>query len=314
MDAICRRLIVFENGAQDNSGAWIAGKYPEIAWYRSNHQTYSYGGPGRAEGPYTWEPFARDPVGQNEWAEKHIMKEHCALGAAYPARRINRRVHFIEGGGTIPWTGLVNFGLTDPLHLEWGGWSGRFSRERHKNILSRHADIRKDEQSYSDFLMFEADSEVETWTDPIHDEVFKGRSVPVWRFRRAMFNDFRARMDWCVKSFDEANHNPIAAFNGDTGNSIIQLKASPGQRLSLDASGSSDPDGDDLKTSWWIYREAGTYCGDVEIYNATDAMAAVDIPEDAAGSEVHLILQVIDINEIVPLYDYRRIIITVDHS
>ena len=56
MDALGRKLIVFENGAQDNSGAWIANKYPEIAWHRSNKQTYCYGGPGRGEnvdGPYT---------------------------------------------------------------------------------------------------------------------------------------------------------------------------------------------------------------------------------------------------------------------
>ena len=117
MDALCTRIIVFENGAQDNSGAWIAGRYPKIAWHRSNHQTYSYGGPGAATGPYAWEPFQRDPDGQNEWARKHIMSNHGALGALFPPRTMGNRLHFIEGGGTIPWMGLVNQGLTDPQHL-----------------------------------------------------------------------------------------------------------------------------------------------------------------------------------------------------
>ena len=31
MDSLCRKIIVFENGAQDNSGAWIAHHYPKIA-------------------------------------------------------------------------------------------------------------------------------------------------------------------------------------------------------------------------------------------------------------------------------------------
>jgi len=314
MGELCKRLIVFENGAQDNSGAWIAGKYPEIAWHRSNHQTYSYGGPGAAQGPYTWEPFTRDPAGQSKWAQKHIMNDHGALGAVFPPRRMNRRLHFIEGGGTIPWIGLVNHGLSDPKHLHWGGWSGRFSRQRHANVFSRHREIREDEQSYDDFLMFEADSETETWTDPVHGEVFKGRSVPVWRFRRAMFNDFRARMDWCVKPFDEANHKPVAAVNGDTADAIIRLSVNPGQTLTLDASDSSDPDGDGLRFAWWGYPEAGTYRGDLVISNASDDSVTFSVPEDATGSEMHVILEVIDDNPIVSLHDYRRVVIAVDPS
>ena len=67
---------------------------------------------------------------------------------------------------------------------------------------------------------------METWTDPVHGEEFNSHDVPVWRFRRAMFNDFRARMDWCVKPYDQANHNPVAAFNGDTPIDL-QLKVDP---------------------------------------------------------------------------------------
>ena len=39
------KLRVFENGSQDNSGAWIASEFPGIHWIRSNYQTYAYGGP-----------------------------------------------------------------------------------------------------------------------------------------------------------------------------------------------------------------------------------------------------------------------------
>jgi hypothetical protein len=312
MNVICQRLIVFENGAQDNSGAWIAGRYPTIAWHRSNHQTYSYGGPGAADGPYTWEPFPRSPEGQHEWAHKHVMNEHGALGAVFPIREVNGQVHFIEGGGTIPWMGLVNHGMTNPEKLHWGGWSGRFSRQRHPDVFSRHQEIRADEQTYDEFFMFEADSEQETWTDPMHDEVFQGRSVPVWRFRRAMFNDFRARMDWCVNPPEEANHNPIAAFGEDTGNRVILLKAKPGEALALDSSASSDPDGDNLQTSWWHYREAGTYDGELAIQHPNQAIATLNIPDDANDCEIHIILELIDDNQIVPMYDYRRIVISVE--
>lgn len=311
MKELCERIIVFENGAQDNAGAWIMSRYPHIAWHRSNHQTYCYGGPdygkfGEALGPYTWEPYKRDSDGQDEWAAEHIKKDHGPLGAIYPYR--NR---FIEGGGTIPWMGLAFPGLTVPEKLYWGGQSGRFSRKMHKNIRSRHPGIRADEEAYGDFYMFESDSESDVWTDSEENKEYKGREVPVWRFRRMMFNDFKARMDWCVKEFDEANHNPVAAFNGDTADDVIELTVKPGQELELDASATTDPDNDKLTFNWWIYNEAGNYAKPIIIKNPTATKTKLMIPEDAGDKEIHLILEVQDNNPIASMYDYRRIILNV---
>jgi hypothetical protein len=313
MDSLCTKLVVFENGAQDNSGAWIANKYPEIAWHRSNKQTYCYGGPGSGEnvvGPYTWEPFPRTAIGQGEWSHEHIQTNHGELGTLFPDR-IFKTWHFIEGGGTIPWTGLANHGLSDPEHLCWGGWSGRFSRTKHKNVWSRHAPEKADEQKYGDFCMFEADTEKEKWTDPVHQDTFDNAMVPVWRFRRAMFNGFRGRMDWCVKDFSEANHNPVAAVNGDKGDDIIRLQVAPGKELTLDASVSSDPDGDVLVFQWWVYKEAGTYAGDVTVTNPEKNRTQVTVPTDAGGKEIHVILEVLDKNQEIGMYDYRRVVLEV---
>ncbi len=313
MGVLCRKIIVFENGAQDNAGAWIMGKYPEIAWHRSNNQTYSYGGPGKGvevEGPYVWEPYARTAIGQHAWADEHIVKNHGALGALYPSR-LNNPDKYIEGGGTIPWTNLATPGLSHPEHLYWGGWSGRFSRIRQKNVYSKYANIKQDEQKYPDFFMFQSDSERETWTDPIHKDVFESFNVPVWRFRRAMWNDFRARMDWCVKPFGQANHNPVAAVNGDTTNTILHMQAMPGAEMSFDASASTDPDGDKLAFDWWIYPEAGTYKNSIPVSQPKNPSTAITIPKDALGKEIHLILEVRDESPIIPMYAYRRIVINV---
>ena len=87
MDALCKKLLVFENGAQDNSGAWIANKYPEIAWHRSNKQTYCYGGPGGnqgAQGPYTWEPFARNAIGQGGLVARTYSNQPRSVGSDVP--------------------------------------------------------------------------------------------------------------------------------------------------------------------------------------------------------------------------------------
>ena len=102
------KLRVFENGSQDNAGAWITSEFPEIHWIRSNYQTYAYGGPGggagqagRAAGPHKWQPFEYSVQGQHEWIAEHVQNNHGPLGAKYPERRFERGgLGFIEGCST----------------------------------------------------------------------------------------------------------------------------------------------------------------------------------------------------------------------
>ena len=325
-DRICAKIIVYENRAQDDCGVWITLRFPGIRWYRSIRQTYAYGGlsrNGQPQGPYTWEPFARTPVGQHQWAETHVMNDHGPLGKLYPYRMKPPGTHFLEGGGTCPWIGLTKPGLWDPLHMHWGGWGGRFSRRTYdnnetipngKDIWSNRATIVDSEQQQSkgkSFQMFLADTESETWTDPVHGETFSGHMVPIWRWRRAMFNDFRARMDWCVKPRSQGNHNPVAAVNGDLSDTIVRIQVKRGESLELDSSATTDPDGDDVSFHWWTYAEAGTYSGQVNLIGPDQKKVRVDVPKDAGGKQIHLILEVVDTNTAVALHDYRRIVLDV---
>ncbi len=320
LKAFVAKLRVFENGAQDNAGAWICREFPEIHWVRSNFQTYGYGGPGnhvrdgkaRNElGPHTWKPYAYSAEGQDEWAKENIRTHHGALGELYPIRAIGGRVYFLEGGGTIPWMGHVAHGLTDSAEPSWGGWSGRFSRDKVENVWSRHADIKVDEALSAPFSVYtEAE---DRWVNPDDDTVYEDKNAPVWRWRTAMYNDFKARMDWCVQPYAKANHHPHAVINGDPTDAILKLTAKPGAELKFDASGSTDPDRDKLRYSWWIYSEAGRqpYGKPLEIGNASSPQIALTIPTDAVGKELHLILEVWDQSTISPLVDYRRVVINV---
>lgn len=319
IDEFISKMRVFENGAQDNAGAWISSAYPKIHWIRSNYQTYCYGGPGRNDGDVTkdlgpnyWIPYEYSPEGQNNWLKEHVMNAHGALGDIYPERRFHSwGLGFMEGGGTIPWMGLINKGLFDIDQPSWGGWGGRFSSEKVPNFWSRHKDIMQDERLTSPFYTYREVSDY--WTDPKDGRVYNDEYVPVWRWRDAMYNDQICRMDWCVKSYQDANHHPLAAVNGDTDNSIIRLTANAGEILPFDASASSDPDGDKLKVKWWIYEEAGTYPGRILINYPNEEKISFKIPSGAAGKQIHLILEIQDINEIASLYDYRRIVIDVDN-
>jgi hypothetical protein len=318
MDAFIAKIRVFENGAQDNAGAWICAKYPEIRWVRSNYQTYCYGGPqkrGKLKeyeiGPYTWEPYDYSFLGQHHWALDHIKADHGWLGKAWPLRQMNNgSLHFLEGGGTIPWMGLIHKGLSDINEPHWGGWSGRFTKDKIKNEWSRHKDIQVDEEKYGDFyLQTEA---ADSWVDSEYGNSYNNEYTPIWRWRRAMFNDFKSRMDWCIEEFENANHPPIAAINGSSEEKIRLMNVKAGKIIEFDASASTDPDGDALAFNWFIYKEAGTYASEIKLENTNSSLVSITIPKEAKSSEIHLILEIRDDNKIASMYDYRRVVLSTD--
>ncbi|MCF7804067.1 MAG: PKD domain-containing protein [Candidatus Marinimicrobia bacterium] len=55
-------------------------------------------------------------------------------------------------------------------------------------------------------------------------------------------------MDWCTQSYEEANHPPVPALGHPE---AITIQS--GEGFDLDASGTSDPDGDNLSCRWFHY-------------------------------------------------------------
>jgi hypothetical protein len=128
----------------------------------------------------------------------------------------------------------------------------------------------------------------------------------MWRWIDALQNDFAARADWCVKSYDQANHPPDVKLAH-----ARDVKVRPGNKVSLSASGTIDPDGDELIFLWWQYREADTYNGPIEIKDAVRREAEFRIPDDAGEEEtIHIVCEVTDTGS-PPLTRYQRVILTV---
>jgi hypothetical protein len=148
----------------------------------------------------------------------------------------------------------------------------------------------------------------------------------IWRWRTAFQHEFAARMDWTIKSFKEANHNPVVVVNGSDGTAPITMEAEVGKPIVLDASATKDPDGNKLTYRWFHYEEAG-YVG-----RGTNMAAITIAPSDAAKTAVtataacrpvwlpmnrpcttgiaHIILAVTD-NGSPALTSYRRVILNV---
>ena len=130
-------------------------------------------------------------------------------------------------------------------------------------------------------------------------------------FYPATFNNFAARMDWAKEG--KGNRNPVVVINGDDSFDILTLKPRQGAVVKLDASKTTDPDGDALAYHWWVQPEAGSYSETVEIKYGSSNQSAIEIPRDSAGKTFHVICEVRD-DGVPNLTSYRRIIFAAQAS
>lgn len=328
------KIRVFDDSGQDNAGAWIAHTFPDLFYARSRAQVFGLYGPTFGAGP---QPYGEDT--EYEWIERNIRTRHGILGALYPQRlwisppwneshiergasdRERIRHHFTEGGGTASWLGLVNKGLFSAENIHWGGWGGRYGREKEHVPAGQHL-VDTLEANYEPFLMY---PQARDWSwvheEEVAETAFSGVTgevvytnedfAPIWRWRDAITRDFQARMDWCVGGPKEADHNPVVSLFGDTNRTVLHARATAGEVIRLDASASTADKFGELAFNWYFYPESGTYEGSLPDDLGAGAEIKIALPDDSAGSQIHLILEVTSQGMHVPLTSYRRVVFDV---
>ncbi len=214
---------------------------------------------------------------------RDVLTDHGPLGALYPTNT----THWAKEGDTMTFLYLVPTGMNDPNEPLWGSWAGRYGLN----------------EDFSGKPYYWA-NQTDTWNGAT------SRDNTLARWAADLQNDFRARLDWCVKPLHEANHAPRAVVNGLDGKEILYITAQPGQTLTLEAGLSQDPDGDTLTHEWFVYREAGTYYGEPMLADPSLPVALLQIPNDAGDRTIHVVLIVRD-NGTPPLAAYRRVVVTI---
>ncbi len=298
------RLRVYAISDQDDSGIWIRNNFPDLFYIVS---------PGDHYETATWSAINTFIDGisnetlSNSWLAENIQKNHGPLGALYPD------VAYGMEGDTPSFLSLINNGLNDSEHPEHGGWGGRYELAQPDFSQLKRG---------SSGVPHEAESR-KIWTDAVEHYIpyinnpygrsvkqdtntFSGNKVSLWRWRDDFQNDFAARMDWCFMSYDDANHPPIPVLETED-----RLTVKSGTAFSLDASGSSDPDGDHLTFLWFHYPEAGTYKKYIKIDSAEN-LKSVNIiaPQVEKAETAHFILKVSDLGS-PQLSRYKRIVVTI---
>src|SRR5207249_4583315 len=156
------------------TGPWINEQYPDLFFVLSKAPA----GRDMRDGGYRGMYLGGDEsLTSRDWVDANIRKGRGPLGALYPtATWTAPNPHStLKEGDTPSWFYFLPTGLGDAAHPEWGGWGGRFQKE--KGGLYRDA----------------ADSVA---------GVTNAR-LTVSRWRPAFQADFSARAAWCVKPVKE---------------------------------------------------------------------------------------------------------------
>lgn len=300
------KLRVYTISDQDDSGIWLRNNFPELFYIVTPGDHYGYA---------TWSAINRGVKGinngkiSNSWLAENIQQEHGALGASYPD------VSWGLEGDTPAFLLLIKNGLSNPEHPEWGSWGGRYELYL--------PDFEKDRKgSAGSGVPYQPETRViwtnasDAYTPYIKNEY--GRSVKkdstthndnlvtLWRWRDDFQNDFAARMDWCIKSYKDANHPPVAVLSHPE-----KLTVTSGEGFKLDAFDSHDSDGDNLSFLWFQYPEAGTYKKEIKLGPPENSHGIYGrAPKVEKEETVHIILKLTD-KGVPSLSSYKRVIITI---
>lgn len=256
---------------QDGGGKWIQenipGAYIYEAYQWDNVWDYESYDNARKEGKLSANPPFIQEYMKDAWLNENVKNGHGPLGAMTPQR-------YISEGDTPSFLNLVNNGLAADKDYTLGGWGGRGAYD--DSAFPNHVTDRKLNDDGDANKMF-------------------------WRWVPAAQNDFAARMDWCVKSFEDANHPPVAKVIGDLRRNV---KAGETVRLAATA---TDPDGDKLTCSWWQYADADSAASTVTLDHSDSLNRASFTVPNEPGKQIHMILEVTD-DGTPPLVGYQRIV------
>ena len=141
-----------------------------------------------------------------------------------------------------------------------------------------------------------------------------GETLP---FRRALWEEFAARADWCVDDAGNANNAPIIRVGAEERIEDHFVYGRPGDTVPLIAA-VYDPDGDKVYSGWWIWQNASNYQGaqcELKPVNPACPNTQFTIPADAKEGEYFtFIIKSRDSDSAAPITRFNNVVVHVVNS
>ncbi|KAI1212062.1 DUF1593-domain-containing protein [Annulohypoxylon truncatum] len=314
------RIRLYTISDQDDTGAWIRARYPELFYIVSIHSFNDYQVATWVGMDLVTSPGANSTIVQNPWLDANIRLG--PLGAMYP------QIIYGMEGDTPSFLWLVQNGLVYRDRIDWGTWGGRYSRP--EPLVNWASGI------YTNHFVDALDSGV----IGVDGNSYQTNQATIWRWRRAYQDDFAARMRWTLTpNFSEVGHPPVLNINGQQGPDPVFVKAKSNETYTFDAGLTYDPDhpsdSSGLEFQWFLYAEPTFYTSNVTIealpppegssgkLDANDAGFAnvtlgtrvrITAPQSFINSNTglesnfHVILQVTNRAGLYPIRRYQRLV------
>ena len=301
-DKVCSKTVIYAILDQDATYKnYIAPNWPDLKIFYNSNQFWCFAYPWKKAVPETQHYLFEGDFMGKEIIQNHgpLLKNYYSYGDGQKQEGDDEHIHgdpnkisggqwgdfgkydFISEGDSPAYLHLIAVGLDNIEHPEWGGWGGRLVQSK------EHPNRWEDGESAVDYNPFTKEMDA---------------TYPQIRWIAAIQNDFAARADWCILDYANANHAPTVSVH-----SPKEISAKAGDRLTLKID-ASDPDGDELKINFWVYKEVGSYSGEAHIDQKNNS-AEVTLPDNEKG-ELHIIAEVED-NGVHPMTRYARFVIDV---
>lgn len=207
------------------------------------------------------------------------VQGHGPLGDAYPDHN-----HGIEGD-TPSLLHVLPLGIADLERPDWGSPAGTHVHGMHSGLSAR------------------------VWMRPPAGEVARYSEDLGRRCADALWRLFAARMDWARSG--TGNRPPQAIVDGDKGLQVLRRKAHGGETVVLDASASRDGEMDRLAFAWEQMILPGAWHEALQLAGSDGARVEMQVPPEASGTPIHLLLTVTDEGAGHALSAWRHVVIEV---